>query len=78
MRIVDDDRALLDGADAEDRHLRLVDDRHAELGAEDARVGDREGAAVHFLGLELLGARARREVGDAAAQAEQVALVGVR
>ena len=36
-RIVDDDRALLDRADAEDRDLRLVDDRHAELGAELAR-----------------------------------------
>ena len=28
---------LLDGADAEDRDLRLVDDRHPEQRAEDAR-----------------------------------------
>ena len=68
--------ALLDGADAEDRQLRLVDDRHPELGAEGARVGDREGAAVHLLVLELLGAGARGEVDDAAAQVEQVALLG--
>ena len=33
-RVVDDDRPLLDRADAENRHLRLVDDRHAELRAE--------------------------------------------
>ena len=35
--VVDDDRPLLDRADAEDRDLRLVDDRHAELRAELAR-----------------------------------------
>src|SRR3954470_20401792 len=33
-RIVDDDGALLDRADAENRDLRLVDDRDAELRAE--------------------------------------------
>ena len=36
-RVVDDDRPLLDRADAQDRDLRLVDDRHAELRAELAR-----------------------------------------
>ena len=76
-RIVDDHRPLFDRADAENRHLRLVDDRHPELRAELSGVGDRERAAVHFLGLELLGARAIGDVGDRAAQTEHVLLVGV-
>ena len=53
--IIDDDRSLLDGADTQDGDLRLIDDRHPELRAELPRVGDREGAVVHFFGLELLG-----------------------
>ena len=76
-RVVDDDRPLLDRADAENRDLRLVDDRHPELRAELPGVGDGERAAVHFFGLELLRARAIGDVGDRAAQAEQVLLVGV-
>ena len=40
-------------------------------------IGDRERAAVHFVRLELLAARALGDVGDRAAQAEQVLLVGV-
>ena len=39
-RIVDDDRTLLDSANTEDRHLRLVDDWHTELGAEPTRIGN--------------------------------------
>ena len=76
-RVVDDDRALLDGADAEDRDLRLVDQRQAVERAEDARVRDREGAALHFVGIQLLRPRAGGEVVDRPAQAEQVLLVGV-
>ena len=64
-------------ADAQDRHLRLVDDGRAEQRAEAAGVGDGERAALHLVGLELLGARARGQVGDRAAQAEHVLLVGV-
>ena len=40
-------------------------------------IGDGERAAVDFLRLQLLGARAFGDVGDRAAQAEQVLLVGV-
>lgn len=58
----DDLGALLDGADAEDGDLRLVDDGRAEEAAEDSRVGDGEGAARHLVGLELLGARTVGEV----------------
>src|SRR5204863_1865338 len=50
--IVDGDRALLDGPDTEDGHLRLVDDRHAELRPELPRVRDREGPAVYFVGVQ--------------------------
>ena len=57
-RVVDHDRALLDLADAEDGHLRLVDDRGAEQRAEHAGVGDRERPAFDLLRLQLLGARA--------------------
>src|SRR5262245_28820507 len=32
--VVDHDRALLDSADAKDRNLRLVDDRHSDQAAE--------------------------------------------
>src|SRR5512138_2169116 len=41
-RIVDDNRALLDRADTENRHLRLIDDRHAELRAKMAGVRNGE------------------------------------
>src|ERR1700741_3609867 len=76
-RIVDDDGALLDRADTEDRDLRLVDDRHPELRAEHARIRDRERAAGHVVRLELLAARPGRKIGDRAAEAEQVPLVRV-
>ena len=76
-RIVDHDGTFLDVADAEDRHLRLVDDRHAEQRAEHAGIRDGERAAADFVRLELLRARARRQIRDRAAQAEQVLFVRV-
>ena len=62
--VVDHDRALLDIADAENGHLRLIDDRHAELRTELTGIGDREGAAMHLVRLQLLGARAIGDVRD--------------
>src|SRR5258705_2914739 len=50
--VVDDDGAFLDRADAQNRHLWLVDDRNPELRAELAGVGDREGTAVYFVRIE--------------------------
>jgi len=41
-RLVHDNRTLLDCADAENGDLRLIDDRHAELRAELAGIGDGE------------------------------------
>ena len=49
--VVDDDHTLFDGADAKDGHLGLIDDRHAELGAVLAVIGNRERAAAYFLRL---------------------------
>ena len=75
--VVDHHRPLLDGADRENGHLRLVDDRQAELRAVAAGVGERDGAAVHFVGAELLRAGAIGDVLDGAGDAEQALLGGV-
>src|SRR6266851_8653539 len=76
-RVVDDYRALLDGAETKDTHVGLADDRQAEQAAKDARVGNRERAFLHFLGLQLLRARALREVVHVALDAQNVLLIGV-
>src|SRR5712664_2926253 len=76
-RVVDDYRALLDGAETKDTHVGLADDRQAEQAAKDARVGNRERAFLHFLGLQLFRTRALREVVHVALDAENVFLVGV-
>src|SRR5690606_3970662 len=52
--IVDDDSALVDTADGEDRNLRLVDDRQAPESAEDTRVRHGERARFDLLDLQLL------------------------
>ena len=68
---------LVEAADAEDRGLRLVDDRRAELLAEDAGVGKREGAAGDLVRSELLVAGAVGQVDDGARDAEEVLLLGL-
>ena len=60
--------ALLDRADTEDGDLRLIDDRQAEERAEDPRIRDRERPALHFFGIQLLAARATREIVNRARQ----------
>ena len=55
--------------------LRLVDDRRAELLAEDAGVGEREGAAGDLVGRQLLAAGAVGEIDDGAGDAEEVLLL---
>jgi hypothetical protein len=72
----DDLDSLFDGADAEDGNGGLGDDGGAPLAAEDAGVGDGEGEAADFFGLELLAAGAFAEVGDAFAEAEHGEFVG--
>ena len=73
----DDGRLLLDRPHAQDRGLGLVDDRRADDRAEDAGVGDRERALLHFVGTQLLGARPLAEIVDGPRQAEERQLVGV-
>lgn len=51
---VDGDGLVLDGVQAEDGGLGQVDDRGAHEGAEDAAVGDGEGAAGHVFDGELV------------------------
>src|SRR5213083_1470124 len=50
-RVINNNRALLHGPDAEDRDLRLMDDRRAEQAPRAAVVGDRKRAALHFIGI---------------------------
>ena len=68
---------LVETADAEDGCLRLSDDRGAELLAEDAGVGEGEGAAGDFVGSELLVAGAVGDIDDGASDAEEVLLFGL-
>ena len=76
--LVGDDLGLLvEAADAEDADLRLDDDRGAELLAEDAGVGEGEGAAADLIGRKLLAAGAFRQVDDGARDAEEVLLLGL-
>ena len=51
---VDGDGLVLDGVQAEDGGLGQVDDGGAHEGAEDAAVGDGEGAAGHVFDGELV------------------------
>jgi hypothetical protein len=51
---VDGDGLVLDGVQAEDGGLGQVDDGSAHEGAEDAAVGDGEGAAGHVFDGELV------------------------
>ncbi len=74
--IVDDHRALLDGADAQDGAVGLVDDGGGKERAAGAVVGDGEGAAAHVVGLEAAGTSALGQVVDGAGDAQQRQAVG--
>ena len=73
----DDFGFLVEAADAEDGALRLVDDRRAELLAEDARVGEGEGASGDLVRSEFLAAGAVGYIDDGAGDAEEVLLFGL-
>src|SRR5580704_10699009 len=62
--VVDHNRNLLDSADAQNRDLRLIDDRRGEDAAEGAEIGDGECAALNFIGLQLARAGSRGQVDD--------------
>src|SRR5207302_10767923 len=61
--------------DAEDCALRLIDDRGSKLLAEDAGVGEGEGAAGDLVRSKLLSAGAVGNVNDGAGDAEEVLLL---
>src|SRR5271169_4667755 len=68
--LVGDNQWLLgNAAHAHNRGVRLIDDGQSEDGAKLAGVGDGERGTLDVFGLELLGAGALAEVGDAALQA---------
>ena len=75
--LLSDHRALLDGADAQDAGLGLVDDGRGEQAARGAVVGQGEGAALHLLGAQLLRPGAFGQVVDGARQAQQALLVRI-
>src|SRR5579862_5095482 len=73
----DDHRLLGDSADAHDRGVGLIDDGKSEDGSELAGIGDRESGSFNVFRLELFGAGALAEVGDAALEAEKVEIASV-
>src|SRR4029077_17180166 len=75
--VVDDHRALFNGAEAENSDVGLADDRQTEEAPENARISDGESAFLHLFGLQLLGARAFGKIVQIALDAEEVFLVGV-
>lgn len=66
---------LVEASDAENRALRLVDDRRAELLAEDAGVREGEGSTGDLVGRELLAAGAFGDIDDRAGNTEEVFLL---
>src|ERR1044071_221458 len=77
VSVGDDERLLCNPAYAHDGRVRLVDDGESEDGSELAGVGDGEGGPFDVFGLELLGAGAFPEIGDAALQTEEVEVSGI-
>ena len=73
---VDDDRTPLDPVGGQDGYLRLVDDRHGEVGAEGPVIGDREGAAADVVGRELAGPGPIGQVPDPSGHSPERDLLG--
>lgn len=71
----EDDGFLVEAADAEDGGLGLGDDGHAELLAEDAGVGEGEGATCDVVGRQLFVASAICEIHDGACDTEETLLL---
>ena len=63
-RVIANHGALLDGAHAENRNLRLMDDGRAQKAAIEPRVRYRKGAAVDIVHAEVFGACALGEISD--------------
>ena len=70
---VEDAHPPLDFADAENRHLRLIDDdRRREQAPADAVIGDGEGAAAHLLRREPARAGGADQPAEPAGDPEEV------
>src|ERR1700733_5080080 len=67
--------SLIDGSDAQDGNLRLIDDGRANQAAEAAEIGNGESSAHHFIGLQLARTGARSQIYDGTLQAEHVLLI---
>ena len=75
--VVNHHRALLDSTHAQDRHLRLIDDRETEEVAEDARVRDRESSPLNIIRQKLFCPRTAGQVVDCTGQSGKVLAVGL-
>src|ERR1039457_4281772 len=74
--IGNDCRHLVNGADAHNGKLRLIDDRHTELGTEDSGIGDGESTALNIFRFQFLGASAFSEIGDGALETDKAQFIG--
>lgn len=76
-RIVNDDGTFLNGADAQNGDLRLMDDGGAEQAAEPTMVGDRERSALNLLGAQFLGPGSFGKIRDSFRQLDQSLSIGM-
>jgi hypothetical protein len=75
--VVDHHRPLFDGAEPENADVGLADDRQTEEAAEDAGIGDGEGAFLNLFRLQFLGACALGEIVQSALDPEKIFFVGI-
>ena len=75
--VIHDHGTLLNGAKAQDAHVRLADYRQTEEPAENARIGNGKSAFLDLFGLQPLRASALRQIVHGALDAEEVFFVGV-
>src|ERR1700721_2974709 len=75
--VVDHHWALFDCAEAQNAYIGLADHRQAEQTAEDAGIGDGEGAFLDFLGLELFRTRRPGETVEVTLDAEKIFFICV-
>src|ERR1700682_1928215 len=68
---------LLDRSDAEDRDLRLIDDRRSHQRPEHPWIRDGERSFLHFLGRELLGAGTGGKIIERSRDSREREIVGV-
>src|ERR1700739_4812963 len=75
--IVNDYRSFLNRADAQNRHVRLIDDGQAHQAAEGTWVGDGKGALLDVLRFELFRERAFGQITNSPLQSQKVFFLGM-